>query len=178
MSDEVYSAATIQALYTPVSFRQVFAEPGKAAHRRVLAVWAASILVCIVSGLAAIKYNWSGIPVTLGGLQIHLTFYFPMVICTLLTLWLGFWWGLLPAFLAAFLLALYSGLPFGWSLLFGFADLPGLFLLVLAYRAVPMRLDLRPVGAAAVLRLYHPHRLHGHLGRRPHLDDLQRRWRT
>ena len=111
--------------------------------------WLVSLLFSIALGLMSITHEWSGIPIQFGGLEIFITIYPPLILSTLWVLWFGFWWGFIPAYLATLVLALYSGMPVGWSLLFAFADPLSLAVLALAYRAVPIGYDLRTLIALA-----------------------------
>lgn len=115
----------------------------------LLLAWLATLVLSIALGLATINYEWSGLALHLGGVDIHLTLYPPLIFCTLWVLWFGFWWGFVPAYLATLVLALYSGMPLAWSLLFAFADPLSLAVLAIAYRAIPIRYDLRSPNALA-----------------------------
>ena len=131
------------AVYSPISVFVALKNLKEKTSRSLLFLWGISLFLSIVLGLASIKYNWSGIPINLAGVTTHITIYPPLVISTLWTLWIGFWWGFIPAYVATFSLALYSAMPVSWSLLFAFADPLGLVILVLAYRTVPISIDLR-----------------------------------
>ncbi|MBV8465434.1 MAG: response regulator [Burkholderiales bacterium] len=105
--------------------------------------WLLSLLACIGLGVASIAYQWSGLPVHFGGMALYVTAYPPLTICALWVLWFGFWWGAIPAYLATFVLALYSGMPGPWAALFAFSDPLGLAVFTLVYRASPISYDLR-----------------------------------
>lgn len=141
--DKINHSDDNHVYYSPVSLTSVIKNFSFKPYRLLFIIWLISSLVSILLGLAAIKFNWSGIPVSIVGLNINLTIYPPMIISIIFTLWFGFWWGFIPAFSASFFLALYSKMPFGWSLFFGFSDLLGLTILVMAYRAIPISLQLR-----------------------------------
>lgn len=115
----------------------------------LLVAWLATLALGIGLGLASIAYEWSGIPLHFGGVDIYVTIYPPLIFCTLWVLWFGFWWGFVPAYLATLVLALYSGMPLAWSLLFAFADPLSLAVLAIAYRAIPVSYDLRSLNALA-----------------------------
>ncbi len=136
------------AIYRPVPLR-TFRRDSRPLPRAVLvAAWLATLLLSVGLGLASILFKWSGLPLHFGGLDLHVTVYPPLVFCALWTLWFGFWWGFLPAYLATLTLALYSGMPPGWSLLFAFADPLALAVFAIAYRAIPIRYDLRSLNSA------------------------------
>jgi len=109
----------------------------------VIGLWLFSLVASIGFGLASIVNGWSGIPLHFGGVDLFVTIYPPLVICTFWTLLFGFWWGFIPAYMATLVLAIYSGMPLGWSLLFAFADPLGLAVLAIAYQAIPISYDLR-----------------------------------
>jgi signal transduction histidine kinase len=119
----------------------------------LLVAWCATLALGIGLGLASIAYGWSGLPLRFGGVDIYVTVYPPLIFCTLWVLWFGFWWGFVPAYLATLVLALYSGMPLGWSLLFAFADPLSLAVFAIAYRAIPMPVDLRSFTALAFFAL-------------------------
>ncbi len=119
----------------------------------LLVAWLATLALGIGLGLASITYDWSGLPLHFGGVDVYVTIYPPLIFCTLWVLWFGFWWGFVPAYLATLVLALYSGMPLGWSLLFAFADPLSLAVLAIAYRSIHMPYDLRSLNALAFFAL-------------------------
>ncbi|WP_431860260.1 ATP-binding protein [Azospirillum sp.] len=138
------SALTI---YRPVSLRG-FRDGGSLSDRiLIVALWLATIAAGIGLGLASIVYEWSGVPLHFGGTDVYVTIYPPLVFAAFWVLWFGFWWGFLPAYLSTLALALYSGMPVGWSLIFAFADPVGLAVFAIAYRAIPVPHDLRSLNA-------------------------------
>ncbi|HVI51916.1 MAG TPA: ATP-binding protein [Candidatus Sulfotelmatobacter sp.] len=113
----------------------------------VITAWLGTILAGVSLGLASIVFEWSGIPVHFAGVDIYVDLYPPLIFATLWTLWFGFWWGFVPAYLSTLVLALYSGMAPGWAALFAFADPLGLALFAMAYRAIPIPYDLRSLNA-------------------------------
>jgi|GEM_PF-1046308 len=109
--------------------------------------WLLTLALSIGLGLASIIYSWSGLALNFGGTDIYVTVYPPLIFCTIWVIWFGFWWGFVPAYLATLVLALYSGIPPLWSLLFAFADPLGLAVLALGYRAIPLSPDLRTLNS-------------------------------
>ncbi|NNM30628.1 MAG: diguanylate cyclase, partial [Akkermansiaceae bacterium] len=107
------------------------------------ALWIGSLAASVLLGLASIEFDWSGIPIKAFGLETFVTIYPPLIFCTLLTIWFGFLWGFVPAYLATLLLALRSGMPFEWSVLFAFADPLGLLILWFGFRFARIDPSLR-----------------------------------
>ena len=114
----------------------------------VAAAWVATLAACIALGIASIAYSWSGFPLHFGGVEAHITIYPPLVLCMLWVMWMGFWWGAVPAYLATLALALYSGMSWGWALPFACADPVGLAVFAIVFRAIPLRVDLRSLNSA------------------------------
>lgn len=139
--------------YRPIAAAQLW--PNSTARERlwIFGAWFATLLISIGLGLASIEYQWSGLPVHFGGVDFSVTFYPPLILCLFWVLWLGFWWGFIPAYLATLVLALYSGMPFSWSLLFAFADPLGLAVFAIAYRAIPISYRLRSLNSILVFVL-------------------------
>ena len=46
----------------------------------------------------------------LGGAELYLTLYPPLIINTLWLFWFGFWWAAIPTYLATLVLALFAGM--------------------------------------------------------------------
>ena len=109
--------------------------------------WAALLVLCAALGVGMVILRWSGIPVEFGGVTVYLTLYPPLLICLLLTLTLGWWWGAIPAYCATLSLALYAGMPLPWALLFAFSNPLGFAIMVIGYQAIAMRRDLRGLNA-------------------------------
>ncbi len=89
--------------------------------RRIALIWSGVTGLAIATGILTVALNWSGVPVEVAGLTYDVTIYFPLLITFLLAVWLGPWWGAIPAFLASLFLARYSGLPWATSGLFALA---------------------------------------------------------
>jgi PAS domain S-box-containing protein len=86
---------------------------------RVLVLWGATSFVSITSGLLA--NNWNGVSLKIGLQTIDLSFYPPLALCLLLTLWLGPFWGAIPAYLTSLTIALHNGMPLPASIVFSMA---------------------------------------------------------
>lgn len=113
----------------------------------VLGSWLFSIFASIVLGLATVAFEWSGLPLQFGGVDVFVTLYPPLIICLLWTLLFGFWWGAIPAYLATLSLALFSGIPWHWAALFACANPLGFAVYGVVYRTIPVSLDLRSSGS-------------------------------
>ena len=117
---------------------------GSATEQRVIfGGWLALLLLCVALGVATVKWQWSGLPVDIGGVTAYITIYPPQPICLLLTLTLGWWWGAVPAYCSTLVLALYAGMPLPWAMLFACANPLGFAIMAIGYRAIVMRRDLR-----------------------------------
>jgi signal transduction histidine kinase len=147
--DGILEPTSSTAYYRAVSLRALQPLGHHFDGAALLVAWCATLAVGIGLGLASIAYGWSGLPLHVGGVDVYVTVYPPLIFCTLWVLWFGFWWGFVPAYLATLVLALYSGMPLGWSLLFAFADPLSLAVFAIAYRAIPMPYDLRSFNALA-----------------------------
>ena len=144
--------ATLDALrpaqtYGRLSARKLWHEGSPGQRWLIFGAWGLSLLLCIATGLATVRYGWSGLPLEFGGVQIHVTVYPPLLICMWWTLSLGWWWGAVPAYLATLLLALDGGMAPGWALVFACANPLGFAVLVLGYRAIGISRGLRSLGS-------------------------------
>lgn len=142
--------ARARAVYRPALFRLFWTNGGWRDRAFVLAAWLGTLAASIGLGLASITLGWSGLPVHFAGVDVFATLYPPLIFATLWVLWFGFWWGFLPAYLSTLTLALYSGMPLHWSLLFAFADPLGLAVFAIGYRALPIPYDLRSLNSGVV----------------------------
>ncbi|HEU4697565.1 MAG TPA: GGDEF domain-containing protein [Gemmatimonadales bacterium] len=93
-----------------------------AGMRRVVAVWLVLSLVAVGLALLEATYDWSGIPFQLGPVTVSVTFYPPVFVTLLLTLWLGPTWGAVPAYFAILASALHAGMPWRVAALFACAS--------------------------------------------------------
>ncbi|WP_229262229.1 sensor domain-containing diguanylate cyclase [Duganella guangzhouensis] len=109
--------------------------------------WLVLLVLCVALGVGMVIWRWSGIPLEFGGVTVYLTVYPTLLICLLLTLTLGWWWGALPAYCATLTLALYAGMPLAWALLFALSNPLGLAIMAIGYQAIAMRRDLRGISA-------------------------------
>ncbi|MEL6614185.1 MAG: HAMP domain-containing sensor histidine kinase [Bacteroidota bacterium] len=137
----------------PVSFLDVLRRWREPDARGLLLGWLAGCAVFVPSGMATRLLEWTGIPVTLGGTEVFVTVYVPLLFCVACVMWLGYAWGAIPAYLSTFCVALLGGMPLHWIVLFSFANPLGLAAFSMAYRAVPVRTDLRSGMALAFFAL-------------------------
>ena len=131
--------------HAPISFTRVLSPDAGDKQHVLLTVWFLSMMPMIFGGLMVLR--GSAIPVEIGGVDIRLTFYFPVVLCTLYALWFGYWWGAIPAFIAHATVAVAGGVGVWWALLLGVTDLLALGVLIVAYQAMPASTTLRSVGS-------------------------------
>lgn len=87
--------------------------------RRVLGAWALVSIASIVAG--PFTADWNGIPIKIGPLTLNLSFYPPLTLCLLLVLWVGPFWGIVPAYLTSFVIAVQKGMPLMTSAVFSLA---------------------------------------------------------
>ena len=127
--------------YRTLSLRRLrrFAAP----HTRwlMLGAWVLLAAACMAVGLLTFSWHLATTPLSIGGFQFYLMIYPPQIVAMLLTLCLGWWWGAIPAYLSTFALAVYADMPWPWASLFACADPLGLAILIIGYRAIPVRRD-------------------------------------
>lgn len=133
--------------YRPLSPLRFWRECEPRERSIILSAWLLTLIASIGLGLASIVFAWSGMPLHFGGVDVSITIYPPLILCMLWVMWFGFWWGFIPAYLSTLVLALYSGMPVGWSLLFSFSDPIGLAVFAIVYGAVAVPSNLRSVNA-------------------------------
>ncbi|MBO6575075.1 MAG: hypothetical protein JJ896_06660 [Rhodothermales bacterium] len=114
-------------------------------------VWLVLAVVFVPSGVITRLLEWTGIP--LAGGEVFVTVYIPMLFATACVIWLGYFWAAIPAYLSTAIVALVGGVPLGWTFLFAFANPLGLGVFFMAYRAVPVRTDLRSASSLAFFTL-------------------------
>jgi diguanylate cyclase (GGDEF)-like protein len=89
--------------------------------RRIAALGVVVLAVSMVTGILNVTWDWNGIPVHLGPVDVPVTVYPPFVLSLLAAVWLGPTWGLVPAYAANLAGALVGGLGPVTSLLFALA---------------------------------------------------------
>src|SRR5690242_7850427 len=86
---------------------------------RVLGVWGALSAICVA--IAPTCFDWEPFVLQAGDARIALSVYPPLVIFALLTLWVGPYWGVIPAYFASLCLSHFHGMPWTVSALFSLA---------------------------------------------------------
>ncbi len=86
--------------------------------RRITSLWL--ILAAVGVGLAILEagFGWSGLPITIGGITVGVTVYPPLLVTVLLTIWIGPWWGMIPAYAATFTSGIMGGMTVSVAALF------------------------------------------------------------
>nr|WP_294863375.1 GGDEF domain-containing protein [uncultured Pseudogulbenkiania sp.] len=136
-----------RADYRTLSARQLWHQGSRSEQGLILGGWLLSVLACMASGIAAVANSWSGLSLTFAGVEVYVSIYPPLMICLWWTLFFGWTWGAIPAYLATLSLALYAHMPLPWALLFACANPLGFAVLVLGYRTIAMPLHLRSANA-------------------------------
>jgi len=120
---------------------------------RVLGGWWLTLVMAVGLGMLSARWQWSGMPIQLGGgagepgMQLHLTLYPPLTLCLWWTLCFGWRWGAPTAFLAMLALALDAGIAPVWAAVLACASPIGLGVMALGYRAIGAPRSLRSVRA-------------------------------
>ena len=89
--------------------------------RRIAALGLVVLAVSMTTGILNVAWDWNGIPLRLGGVELPVTIYPPFVLSLLAAVWLGPTWGLVPAYAANLAGALVGGLGPVVALLFALA---------------------------------------------------------
>jgi diguanylate cyclase len=84
--------------------------PRSAGMRRIGLLGLIVHLVAVVTGILNVTWNWNGIPVRVGVVEVPVTIYPPFILSLLAAVWLGPTWGLVPAYSANLSGALISGM--------------------------------------------------------------------
>lgn len=135
--------------WKPVAVSTLFSSQPLAPKLVMIGLWLGLAAASVLGGVAVVAFNLNGIPLTLGPIHLFVTVYPPLLLCTLALFWAGFGWAFGAAYLATVASALVAGMPLGWALLFGLADPLALAVYALAYRAAPVRYDLRSLPSMA-----------------------------
>ncbi len=81
-----------------------------AGARRIAALGLVVLAIAVVTGILNVTWDWNGIPLRIGSLELPITVYPPFVLSLLSAVWVGPTWGLVPAYTANLVGALVSGL--------------------------------------------------------------------
>ncbi len=139
--------APLPVALQPVRLTALLRRRWDAGERRFLLAWLLASAVIVPSALVTRLFELTGVGVTLGGVDFHLTLYLPLILCVPIALWFGYPWAAIPAYFSTFAVALMGGMPVGWIVLFAFANPLGLAVFLLICQSLPMRIDLRTVGS-------------------------------
>ena len=93
----------------------------RVAGGRVAAWWAGATALAIALALLEARFDWSGLPLSLGPVTVGFTIYPPLTVALLLAVWLGPPWGMVPGFLATFASALWVGISVPVAAVFALA---------------------------------------------------------
>ena len=119
---------------------------------KILATWGSATVLSVALALLEAKLNWSGIPMSAGPFTVGFTFYPPVTIGVLLTLWLGPAFGATTAYLSTLASGLYAGLSVPRAAFFALGspiELLLLWFLLLILRVQPDLPRLRDWGLFA-----------------------------
>jgi diguanylate cyclase len=89
--------------------------------RRIAALGFVVLAVSMTTGMLNVTWDWNGIPLRLGSIELPVTIYPPFVLSLLAAVWLGPSWGLVPAYSANLAGALVGGMGPLTALLFALA---------------------------------------------------------
>ncbi|WP_051305034.1 ATP-binding protein [Chitinilyticum litopenaei] len=123
-------------LFQPVPWQLFRQQASRRQHWQIGALWLASLLLGIALSIVCTELKWFGVPLQFGDYRIFATFYPPLTLCLLWSVWFGFWWGAIPAYIATMASALYSGMPLGWGLVFSLADPLGFAVFAITYHVI------------------------------------------
>jgi diguanylate cyclase len=89
--------------------------------RRIAALGILVLAVSMTTGMLNVTWDWNGIPLRIGTIELPVTIYPPFVLSLLAAVWLGPSWGLVPAYAANLAGALVGGMGPLTALLFALA---------------------------------------------------------
>jgi diguanylate cyclase len=95
--------------------------PRSPGMRRIALVGIVVLAIATVTGILNVTWDWNGLPLRIGPLEVPVTIYPPFVLSLLAAIWLGPTWGLVPAYTANLAGAVVSGLQPWAALLFALA---------------------------------------------------------
>ena len=95
---------------------EIFRRRCAASGLGLFAAWLGVFALSIVSGL--LTTSWNGLHWKFGHLPMAVSFYPPLTLCILLTLWVGPLWGIIPAYFTSLVLACHTGMPLATGAVF------------------------------------------------------------
>lgn|GEM_PF-343995 len=105
--------------------------------------WIVLIAVSMLSVFHLTPDSWVSGNLDRSAIYSFFMLYPPLIIGTLLLFWLGFEWGFIPIFLATFVIAFATDMPFYWAMLFAIAFVLGMGIYALSYYCLPVDKSLR-----------------------------------
>ena len=137
--------------WAPFTIDHLFQKHGLKRVRTValLSLWISLVAVSMVSVFFMMSGSWVDGNLDQSAINNYFMLYPPLIIGTLLLFWLGFEWGFIPVFLATFVIAFGSDMPFYWAMLFAFAFVLGLGIYALSYYCVSLDKSLRDLKSFA-----------------------------
>jgi diguanylate cyclase (GGDEF)-like protein len=107
---------------TIIPFNPVSMFKQKGAGRKLIVYWLIACAFIIPSSVITRYLEWTGIPLSIGGVDFFITVYIPMLLCIPLVFWMGYFWAAIPAYLSTFMVAYVGGMPIEWIFLFSFSN--------------------------------------------------------
>jgi diguanylate cyclase (GGDEF)-like protein len=130
------SPITTPSTIIPFSPAALFKQGGSA--RKLVLYWLVACIFIIPSSVITRYLEWTGIPLSIGGVDFFITVYIPMLLCVPLVFWMGYFWAAIPAYLSTFLVAYVGGMPLSWAFLFSFSNPLSLAFYYLSLSIVPI----------------------------------------
>lgn len=127
-----------------------------AGARRILALWGIATALSVGLALLEARLDWSGIPIDASPWSVGFTFYPPVTIGVLLTLWIGPTYGAITTYLSTFASGFYAGLSLPRAAFFALGtpvELILLWFLLLILRVQPELPRFRDWGLYSVAAL-------------------------
>lgn len=112
-------------------------------------LWIALIAFSMFSVFYMMSGSWVAGYLDQSSINSYFLIYPPLIIGTLLVFWLGFEWGFVPVFLATFVIAYASQMPFYWAILFAIAFVLGLGIYAMSYYCISLDKSLRDLKSIA-----------------------------
>lgn len=137
--------------WVPFTIDHLIEKHGFKSYRTLslFAIWGVLIAVSMISVYFMSSGSWVHGDLERSAINNYFMLYPPLIIGILLVFWLGFDWGFIPLFLATFVIAFSSQMPFYWAMLFAFAFILGLGVYAISYYCVPIDKSLRSLKSFA-----------------------------
>ncbi|MGS2721937.1 GGDEF domain-containing protein [Paraglaciecola aestuariivivens] len=115
--------------------------------RHLVIMWLMICAITIPLSILTRTMEWTGIPLDVAGITVHLSIYLPLIVCIPLVMYMGFLWGAIPAYFSTFVVALYGELPLQWIVVFSFANPLGLAMYSLFYRVTSLSIVIKDLSS-------------------------------